>query len=84
MKFSLALILMLSSSPILAKNVGELNRVLIEDVQRDLKTDNDLNLKTKPSRMRAPASVDVREDKPVQEKIPFEKRNIRQTGSEKW
>lgn len=83
MKYSFALILLLSSTSIWARTVNDFNKLLIEDVQKDINSDNDQKLKTKIMPMRAPASVEASTEE-AQEKIPFEKRNIRQTGSEKW
>lgn len=84
MKFSLICFLVLFSVMAQAKDVKDFNKVLIEDVQKDISTDNDQALKTRGSQMRGPASVDEVSAPVEQEDNKFEKRNIRQTGSQKW
>lgn len=83
MKFSFLLLASLISFSTYAKDVKDFNKVLIDGVQRDIDTDNDQALKTK--QMRGPASVIEDEYSSVlKEENKFEKKNLRQMGSEKW
>jgi hypothetical protein len=84
MKFSLICVLALFSVNGFAKDVKDFNKVLMEDVQKDINTDNDQALKARGSRMRGPASVEEYAAPVEQEDNKFEKRNVRQTGSQKW
>lgn len=82
LKYSIICILALFSITAFALDVKDFNKVLIEDVQKDISTDNDQALRTRS--FRGPASVEEA-SAPVQpEENKFEKRNIRQTGSQKW
>lgn len=83
MKFAILMSLTLFSIAAFAADVKDFNRVLIKDVQHDIHNDNDQALKTNMAPMRGPASVDEVERVPNQE-VKFEKRNVRQTGMEKW
>lgn len=83
MKYSIITILALFSLSALARDVKDFNKILIEDVQKDISSDNDQALKSRS--FRGPASVVEDVSHPVeQEDNKFEKRNIRQTGSQKW
>jgi hypothetical protein len=83
MKYSIIGILALISVSAFARDVKDFNKALIADVQKDINTDNDQALKSRTSR--GPASVVEDVSQPVeQEENKFEKRNIRQTGSQKW
>lgn len=84
MKFTLICFLALFSVVASARDVKDFNKVLIEDVQKDINTDNDQALRTRGSQMRGPASVEEVSVPAVQEDNKFEKRNVRQTGSQKW
>ena len=66
-----------------AKEVRNFNKVLIENVQSDLKTQNDDQFKKKVGR--APASIEseVNENR-IKEDNKIDKMNIRQIGSSKW
>lgn len=82
MKYSFLVLAFLVASVAYAKEVKDFNKVLFETVQKDINTDNDQVLK--PKRMRGPASVIENPSYNAQEENKFEKRNVRQTGSEKW
>ena len=83
MKYSIICIFALFSLTSFARDVKDFNKVLIEDVQKDISSDNDQALRTRS--FRGPASVVEEASAPVQqEDNKFEKRNIRQTGSQKW
>lgn len=79
MKLAVLIILGLISFAAMASDVNHFNKILIQDVQHAINTDNDQAFKKKTAPMRAPASSEN-----VQEDVKFEKRNVRQTGMEKW
>lgn len=82
MKFSLLALLILSSTAVLAKEVKDFNKVLIENVQKDIQNENVESFKSPTSR--APASVEVEhENANVQDEGKIEK-NFRQLGAHKW
>ena len=66
-----------------AKDINDFNKILIQDVQHDIHTDNDQRLKKQAAPMRGPASVDE-VVKDSREDVKFEKSNVRQIGIEKW
>lgn len=83
MKYSIIAILAFLSLSTFARDVKDFNKALINDVQKDINTDNDQALKSRS--FRGPASVEEDVSHPIeQEDNKFEKRNIRQTGSQKW
>jgi hypothetical protein len=66
--------------------VKEFNKALIEDVQKDIQQENDLDLKTKESITRTPASVEDAHDhrsEDIEEESRIDK-NGRQIGSKNW
>jgi hypothetical protein len=87
MKFSLTLLFVLASGLAMGKDVKDFNKVLMEDVQKDINTDNDQALKTRESVTRAPASVEEDEeatnldDSKELDKI---EKNFKQLGSKNW
>lgn len=81
MKITLIAALALTSAVSFAKEVKDFNKVLIEGVQRDLKTDNAEELKVKSYPSRGPASVAV---EPVQQEETKLDKNHRQLGNSKW
>jgi hypothetical protein len=87
MKFTFLIVLTIFSTQIFAKSVREFNKALIEDVQKDIKQDNDYDLKTKESITRSPASVEsvVEESrsKEIEEESKIDK-SFRQIGSKNW
>ncbi|MBA2406195.1 MAG: hypothetical protein H0V66_15575 [Bdellovibrionales bacterium] len=85
MKFMLMMILVLASFAATAKNVKDFNKTLIQDVQKDLNTDNDQTLKKNNAPMRGPASVNEAEvtDQTIQEDSKINKKD-RQLGNSKW
>lgn len=86
MKFTLMMVLVLGTSVAFAKHdVTGFNKALMDDVQKDLKTDNDQNLKSDNSPMRGPASVETEADEEVviQEDSKTDKKD-RQIGANKW
>ena len=86
MKFTFLFILATLSTQSFAKSVKEFNKALIEDVKKDIQQENDLDLKTKESISRSPASVeDARDDRSeeIEEESKIEK-NFRQIGSKNW
>lgn len=82
MKFQLVTLVLLFSSMAQARGVNEFNKVLIQDVQKDIASENDQRLKTRAAPMRAPASVVESSEKLEDERI--EKRHVNQTGMQKW
>ena len=82
MKYLIISLLALSSFSVAARDVKDFNKVLIETVQKDINTDNDQALRSRS--FRGPASV-IEESSPTEvEENKFEKRNVRQTGTQKW
>lgn len=84
MKLALTLVLVLGTTVALAQEMKNFNKVLIQEVQHDLATDNDQNLKKSNAPMRGPASVEVEaENENYQENLKI-KKNERQLGNPKW
>jgi hypothetical protein len=86
MKFTFLFILITLSTQSFAKSVKEFNKALIEDVQKDIKKENDLDLKTRESITRSPASVEDTQDsryEEIEEESKIDK-NVRQIGSKNW
>lgn len=85
MKFAMVMVLVFSTSMAFAKEVKDFNKALIQDVQKDLKTDNDQSMKANNAPMRGPASVDTMEsaDQTAQENSKIEKKE-KQLGNSKW
>ena len=81
MKFALAMMVVLGSTMTFAKDVKDFNKVLIEDVQKDIETNNDQTLKTNNSPMRGPASVVEEENVPV---IKEDLKINNNLGNTKW
>ena len=82
MKFTLFMVITFGTSLGFAKDAKDFNKALIDDVQKDLMTDNDQNLKSDNAPMRGPASVEnqeavIREDSKIEKKE-------RQLGNSKW
>ena len=82
MKLALMMILVVGTSVALATDVKDFNQALMDDVKKDLATDNDQNLKIDNSPMRGPASVEV-EEAVAPENSKLEKKEI-QFGNSKW
>lgn len=82
MKFTLLAIVILASTSVMAKEVRNFNKLLMEEVQKDIRNDNAEDLKTKTSATRGPASVST-EVGPTQDESKIDK-TVRQTGSRKW
>ena len=82
MKLALMMILAVVTSVALAKDVKDFNQALMDDVKKDLATDNDQNFKKDNSPMRGPASVEV-EEAVAPENSKLEKKEI-QFGNSKW
>lgn len=82
MKYLIISLLALSSFSVAARDVKDFNKVLIETVQKDINTDNDQALRSRS--FRGPASVIEESSATEVEENKFEKRNVRQTGTQKW
>ena len=82
MKLALMMILVVGTSVALATDVKDFNQALMDDVKKDLATDNDQNFKKDNSPMRGPASVEV-EEAVAPENSKLEKKE-RQFGNSKW
>lgn len=86
MKITFLILWVFTSALVMAKEVKDFNKVLMDGVQKDIRTDNDQSLKTKDSVMRGPASIekeDTRVRPVIQEDNKIDK-NVRQIGSQKW
>ena len=85
MKLAFITFLLAMASHTYAKDVKDFNKVLIEGVQKEIKTENDQGLRTKQSIGRGPASVQetVVPDKDIKEESKMDK-NFRQIGSKNW
>lgn len=86
MKFSLTLLFVLASGLAMGKDVKDFNKVLMDDVQKDINSDNDKALKTREAVMRAPASVEEEDSMSVDETKELDKieKNFKQLGSKNW
>jgi len=82
MKMLIAFTLLNLSFAALAKEVKDFNKILIQNVQKDIRNDNDQQFKSKPV-SRGPASVEANENT-IQEDQKIDKMNIRQIGPNKW
>jgi hypothetical protein len=79
------MVMVLGTSVAFAKNdVNEFNKALIEDVKRDLKTDNDQKLKSNNAPMRGPASVETEPEETVITEDSKTDKKDRQFGANKW
>lgn len=84
MKFTLFAVLVLASSSLMAKEVKNFNKLLMEEVQKDIKNDNAEYLKSKSEVSRGPASVAPElEDGPVKDESKIDK-SVRQFGGRQW
>ncbi len=85
MKLTLITCLLGLSTLAIAKDVKDFNKVLIEGVQKEIKTDNDQGLRSKQSIGRGPASIQesVVPEKDIKEESKIDK-NFRQIGSKNW
>lgn len=79
MKYILIAIVLASSAAWARKDV-DFNKVLLNDVQKDIKKDDEFY---KKRASRGPASVEVESDRNIQETPKIDK-NIRQIGPNKW
>lgn len=78
--------LLILSFSALAREVKDFNKILIQNVQTDIKNDN-IHSFEKGSLRRAPASVVEEEgqsDETIKEDQKFDKMNNRQIGPNKW
>lgn len=76
----LTLVLIATTSAFAKEDVKQFNKVLLEDVQKDVKAENDFALKKAP--MRGPASVEAVE--PIAEENSKLEKKERQFGTSKW
>ncbi len=83
MKLKLVTLVLLVSSTVHASGMKDFNKVLIQDVQKDIASENDQRLKTR-TQMRAPASVPENSKVQKYEIERVEKRDVKQTGMQKW
>jgi len=75
-------ILIIITSFVWAKKdeVRDFNKLLLEDVQKDIESDNAEDLKIKEGASRAPASIE-----PVSQEVPETKTDkLKQLGPSKW
>ena len=79
MKFILSILLMISASAYSKSTVINFNQVLNEDVEKDIKQDEEKFRKA----TRAPASVTPEKSMPQDENLKIDK-NVRQIGPNKW
>ena len=82
MKFVLVFMLVLGSTTAMARNVNDFNKALMDDVKKDIATDNDQNLKSENSR--APASVVESEDSDPVIEEDLEVNTAKQLGPKEW
>lgn len=82
MKVMIVLLLGLLCLPAIAANVNDFNKALIDDVKKDIETDNDADLKVQESPKREPASVDTVDVEIEQPEPKVDK--LRQLGTPKW
>lgn len=82
MKVLLVLLLGFVAAQTRAGNVGDLNKALIEDVKKDIATDNDVDLKVQEGPKRGPASVENAEVEIEQPQPKVDK--LKQLGTPKW
>ncbi len=86
MKLTLMMIFVLSSSVVFGKEVKpDFTKTLLQDVQKDIDSDNDYKLKKNNSPMRGPASVEDVEviDTEIKEDTKLDK-NFKQIGGKNW
>ena len=80
MKMTILTLALITTTAFAKEDVKQFNKVLMEDVQKDVKAENDFALKKSP--MRGPASVEAVEAT-VEENSKLEKKE-RQLGTSKW
>ena len=78
----LFLILFMVMSMAYAKDASEFNKALLLEVQKDVRNDNDFNLKVDKRPIRGPASVD-REFEIERPKTKVQEKD-RQIGGDRW
>ncbi len=83
MKFTLFALLALLSTSVMAKEVNNFNKFLMDEVKKDIQNDNAEYMKTKPQATRGPASVTAENEGPVEEQSKIDK-TVRQIGANKW
>ena len=81
MKYTIVLTLAITSAVAWAEPVKNFNKVLIQDVQKQITKDDD-SFKSKKS-SRTPASVSDVEVAPMEEPSKIDK-NVRQIGPNRW
>jgi hypothetical protein len=80
----LLLFSLVASSAFAKDKLTDFNQKLLENFDKDIKTDNDLSLKKDRGPARGPASVAPEEDlQNVQEEKKID-RSVRQTGHKDW
>lgn len=82
MKFAIIALLTLTALAASAKDVRDFNKVLVQDVQKSIQTDNDQDLKSKEAVLRGPASVEEESEQAIEEENKIEK--SKQLGTQKW
>lgn len=82
MKLLFIFVLVTFAAQVLAKDVKDFNQALIQDVQEDIKSENDFDFKSDKAPMRGPASVggELEIEEP---KTKVESKD-RQLGADKW
>lgn len=83
MKITLFALLTLFTTSVMAKEVENFNKVLMDEVKNDIRKDNADYLKTKASATRGPASVSTENEGPMEEQSKIDK-TVRQIGANKW
>jgi hypothetical protein len=85
MKLTILFFILVLTSVALADSVKDFNKHLIEEVQKDLASENDQSFKSKEAVQRGPASVDKKTQQlPVKDDAEKIEKNYRQIGSQRW
>ncbi len=83
MKITLFAMLALLSTSVMAKEVNNFNKFLMDEVKKDIQNDNAEDLKLKSQASRGPASVNAENEGPAEVQSKIDK-TVRQIGSNKW
>lgn len=80
MKITILTLVLMTTTAFAKEEVKQFNKVLMDDVQKDVKAENNFAMKKSP--MRGPASVEAVE--PVMEDNSKLEKKERQLGTSKW
>jgi hypothetical protein len=84
MKYFVLMNLLTFSTNLLAKDVKDFNKVLIQNVQKDINNDNDFAFRKSEGRKPASVEESVVDERKIQEEKKIDRMNNRHFGPNKW